>query len=237
MRQIFDDHGFKRAIQIGVFLVVGCCILSQLMMQMGGGERDQPMDLTDQLPDDVDQDGLVFEDGFPPFISSAGALMPEKAVFDFGLFTGGVIMIFLSFEIYHRTNPEGKKRKIANIVSLISGTVIGFSMMQIVAHPFNTSIMMHIFWAMNIFWGAQLWIAALTYARGELDAEVTWKGRPIHRVRWAIFAVAVISFQAMTLMVATGHLVESAIFEWTLTFSAEAMMLSLIPTITSAASS
>jgi hypothetical protein len=46
----------------------------------------------------------------------------------------------------------------------------------------------------------------------------------------------VISFQAMTLMVATGHLVESAIFEWTLTFSAEAMMLSLIPTITSAAS-
>ena len=109
-------------------------------------------------------------------------------------------------------------------------------MMQIVAHPFNTSIEMHIFWAMNIFWGAQLWIATLTYARGELDAEVTWKGWPIHRVRWSIFAVAMISFQAMTLMVASGHLVESAIFEWTLTFSAEAMMLSLIPTITSAAS-
>ena len=236
MRQIFDDHGFKRAIQIGVILVVGCCIVSQLMMQLGGGERDQPLDLTDQVPEDVDIDGLVFENGFPPFISSAGAFMPEKAVFDFGLFCGGVVMIFLSFEIYHRTKPEDTKRKFCNVVSLISGTVIGFSMMQILAHPFNTSIMMHIFWAMNIFWGAQLWIATLTYARGELDAEVTWKGWPIHRVRWSIFAIALISFQAMTLMVASGHLVGSAIFEWTLTFSAEAMMLSLIPTITSAAS-
>ena len=236
MRQIFDDHGFKRAIQIGVILVVGCCIVSQLMMQLGGGERDQPLDLTGQVPEDVDIDGLVFENGFPPFISSAGAFMPEKAVFDFGLFCGGVVMIFLSFEIYHRTKPEDTKRKFCNVVSLISGTVIGFSMMQIVAHPFNTSIMMHIFWAMNIFWGAQLWIATLTYARGELDAEVTWKGWPIHRVRWSIFAIAMISFQAMTLMVASGHLVGSAIFEWTLTFSAEAMMLSLIPTITSVAS-
>ena len=236
MRQIFDDYGFKRAIQIGVFLVVFSCIISQIMMQMGGGERDQPMDLTDQLPDDVEQGGLVFEDGFPPFISSAGAFMPEKAVFDFGLFTGGVVMIFLSFEIYHRTKPEGNKRQIANVVSLISGTIIGFSMMQIVAHPFNTSIVMHIFWAMSIFLCAQIWIAALTYARGELDAEISWRGWPMHRIRWTIFAVAVISFQVMRLMVTTGHLVESAIFEWTLTFSAEAMMLSLIPTITSAAS-
>ena len=100
MRQIFDDQGFKRAIQIGVILVVGCCIVSQLMMQLGGGERDQPLDLTDQVPEDVDIDGLVFENGFPPFISSAGAFMPEKAVFDFGLFCGGVVMIFLSFSIF-----------------------------------------------------------------------------------------------------------------------------------------
>jgi len=39
----------------------------------------------------------------------------------------------------------------------------------------------------------------------------------------------------MTVLVATGHLVESAILEWTLTFSAEAMMLSLIPALTPAA--
>ena len=41
--------------------------------------------------------------------------------------------------------------------------------------------------------------------------------------------------QAMTALVATGHLVESAILEWTLTFSAEAMILTLIPALTPSA--
>ena len=94
---------------------------------------------------------------------------------------------------------------------------------------------MHIFWAMNIFWGAQIWIATLTYARGELDAGIRWNGWSINRVRWSLFVVAIISFQAMTALVATGHLVESAILEWTLTFSAEAMILTLIPALTPSA--
>ena len=95
---------------------------------------------------------------------------------------------------------------------------------------------MHIFWAMNIFWCAQVWIATLTYARGVIDSDVTWRGWSINRIRWGTFAVAIFSFQAMTLLVATGHLVESAILEWTLTFSAEAMMLTMIPTLTTFAS-
>ena len=235
MSQLLNDAFLRRAIQIGVVLVLGSCLVSQVMMQLGGGERDEPLDLRYQVSDDFDNDGLVFEDGFPPFISSAGAFMPERAVFNFGLFLGGLVMIFLSFEIFHRTQPKGRKREISNVVALVSGIIIGFSMMQIVAHPFNTSIIMHVFWAMNIFWCAQIWIATLAYARGNLDSEVSWRGYPIHQIRWALFAIAVISFQAMTVLVATGHLVESAILEWTLTFSAEAMMLSLIPALTPAA--
>jgi len=236
MSPIQRDEVFRRAIQIGVILVVGCCVISQVMMQLGGGERDEPVDLRDQVPDDFDDDGLIFENGFPPFISSAGAFMPEKLVFDLGLFGGGIMMIFLSFEIFHRTKPEGKSRNICNVIALICGITIGFSMMQIVAHPFNTSIIMHIFWAMNIFWCAQIWIGTLAYARGEIDADIQWKGWAINRIRWTTFAVAILSFQAMTLLVATGHLVESAILEWTLTFSAEAMMLTMIPTLTTFAS-
>ena len=235
MRQMLNDSQLRRVIQLAVILVVGCCIVSQIMMQLGGGVRDEPMDLRDQVPDDFEGDGLYFENGFPPFISSAGAFMPEKIVFNFGLFMGGLMMIFISFEIFHRTKPEGSKRKKANVVALITGIVIGFSMMQIVGHPFNTSIMMHIYWAMNIFWGAQIWIATLAYARGEIDANVLWRDWSINRIRWAIFAVALISFQAMMALVATGHLVESAILEWTLTFSAEAMMLTMIPTLTNVA--
>ena len=235
MTQIFNDTHLRRAIQLGVFLVVGCCIISQVMMQLGGGERDERIDLTSQVPDEFADDAFIFDDGFPPFISSAGAFMPEKIVFDIRLFMGGFIMIFLAFEVFHRTKPEGTKRKVANVAALISGLVIGFSMMQIVTHPFNTSIMMHIFWAMNIFWAAQVWIGTLTYARGEIDVGVSWKGWPIHRVRWALFAIAIFSFQGMTGLVATGHLVESAILEWTLTFSAEGMMLTLIPALTPSA--
>ncbi|MDG1524488.1 MAG: hypothetical protein P8Q90_00240 [Candidatus Thalassarchaeaceae archaeon] len=235
MKQYLNDDYLRRVIQMGVIIIVGSCLISQVMMQLGGGERDQPVDLSDQVPDDFGDDGLIFEDGFPPFISSAGAFMPERAVFNFGLFTGGLVMIFISFEIFHRTKPEGRKRKVSNVVALVSGIFIGFSMMQIVAHPFNTSIIMHIFWAMNIFWCAQIWIGTLAYARGDLDSDVSWKRYPIHQIRWALFATAVISFQAMTVLVATGHLVESAIFEWTLTFSAEAMMLSLIPALTPSA--
>lgn len=235
MSRHLDDDGFRRAIQIGVILVVGSCLISQFMMQLGGGERDEPMDLRDQVPDGFEDGGLVFENGFPPFISSAGGLMPEKAVFDFGLFTGGLVMIFLSFGIFHRTNPVEKKRKICNVITLISGITIGFSMMQIVAHPFNSSIIMHVFWAMNIFWAAQVWISTLAYSRGLIDTDVKWRGWSINRIRWAMFASAVLSFHAMSLFIATGHLVESAIFEWTLTFSAEATMLTMIPTLTTSA--
>ena len=105
MSSHLNDDGFRRAIQVGVILVVGSCLISQVMMQLAGGERDEPMDLRDQVPDDFNDEGLVFEDGFPPFISSAGGLMPEKAVFDFGLFTGGLVMIFLSFGIFTGPSP------------------------------------------------------------------------------------------------------------------------------------
>ena len=60
MSPIQRDEVFRRAIQIGVFLVVGCCLISQVMMQLGGGERDEPMDLRDQVPDDFEEEGLVF---------------------------------------------------------------------------------------------------------------------------------------------------------------------------------
>ena len=235
MKQLLNDSHLRRCIQLAVTLVVGCCIISQIMMQLGGGERDQRLDFSDQISEDIPVDLLVFEDGFPPFISSAGAFMPERIVFDIGLFCGGLMMLILSFEIYHRTKPVERKRKICNVVSLISGIIVGFSMMQLVSHPFNTSIVMHIFWAMGIFWGGQVWMATLAYARGDIDKDVSWRGWPIHRVRWALFAIAVLSFQAMTAFVATGLLVESAIFEWTLTFSAEAMMLTLIPALTPSA--
>ena len=225
-----DEH-LRKVIFAGVILVVGAALISQIMLQMAGGPRDEPMDLSDQLPVDSDHP-MMFEDGLPPFISSGGVFQPEKAVFDIGLGLGGLLMMALSFEVYHRTEPVGRKRKVANVGALISGLIVGFSMFSLPAHPLNTDLMLHIFWAVNIFWGAQVWIGCLTYARGEIDAGLEWRGRSINRIRWALFGVTILSFQLMTALIATDHLVGSALFEWTLTFSAEAMILTLIPAIT-----
>jgi hypothetical protein len=226
-----DEH-LRKAIIAGVIFVVGACLISQIMFQMAGGPRDEPMDISDQLPADWLGSPMVFEDGLPPFISSGGVFQPEKAVFDIGLGLGGLLMMALSFEVYQRTEPVGRKRKVANVGALISGVIVGFSMFSLPAHPLNTHLMLHIFWAVNIFWGAQVWIGCLTYARGEIDAGLEWRGQSINRIRWALFGVTILSFQLMTALIATDHLVGSALFEWTLTFSAEAMILTLIPAIT-----
>ena len=230
--QIFNDEHFRKAIQWTVCLIVFCCIVSQIMMQLAGGERDEPLDLSDQVPREMqDNGGLVFEDGYPPFVSSAGALMPEKIVFNLGLFSGGLMMIFLTFEIYHRTKFQNTTRKIANLSTLVTGIIVGYSMIQIVAYPFTTEVMSHIFWAMNIFWFAQIWMGALSYTRGSLDAQFQWRGWKINTIRWTLFSIAVISFQAMTALTLMDMIVESAVFEWTLIFSAFAMMLTIIPTL------
>ena len=39
--QIFNDEHFRKAIQWTVCLIVFCCIVSQIMMQLAGGERDE----------------------------------------------------------------------------------------------------------------------------------------------------------------------------------------------------
>tara|TARA_Y100000589_G_scaffold37222_1_gene31148 strand:- start:7178 stop:7894 length:717 start_codon:yes stop_codon:yes gene_type:complete len=230
--QIFNDQHFRKAIQWTVSLIVFCCIISQIMMQLAGGERDEPLDLSDQVPPDMqDNGGLVFEDGYPPFVSSAGVLMPEKLVFNLGLFSGGMMMIFLSFEIFHRTKYQKTTRKIANFSALVTGIIVGYSMIQIVAYPFTTEVLSHIFWAMNIFWFAQIWMGSLSFTRGSLDAQLRWRGWKINTIRWTLFSIAVISFQAMTALTLMDMIVESAIFEWTLVFSAFAMMLTIIPTL------
>ncbi len=231
-RQIFNDGHFSKAIQGTVALVFFCCVVSQIMLQLGGGEREETLDLRDNVPEEMrDNPGLVFEEGYPPFVSSAGALMPEKFVFSVGLFAGGLMMILLTFEVFHRTKNQNTTRSFSNHVTLVTGVFVGFSMMQIVAYPFTTEVILHIFWALNIFWFAQFWMGCLAFTRGRLDADLRWRGWKINTVRWSLFAIAVISFQAMTALTVMGLLVESAIFEWTLVFSAFSMMLTLLPTL------
>lgn len=228
---MMSDAQLRKTIIGAVCFVIGACIISQVMMQLAGGPRDEPLTFDGRIPEEMNADEIEFEDGLPPFISSAGGFYPERAVFDAGIGIGGLLMIGFSFELFHRTKPTGDLRKFANICGLTTGVVIGFSMFNIIVYPFNTEFDMHIFWAMVIFIGAQIWALCLTIARSEIDADLKWKEWDLTKIRWFVFASIVVSFHLMLLLVYSGHYIIGAVFEWLLMFSSQSFLLTFVPTL------
>ena len=49
--QLSSDRFFRRAIILGVVLVLGGSVGSQLLMQVDGSPRHEPLDFSEQLPD------------------------------------------------------------------------------------------------------------------------------------------------------------------------------------------
>lgn len=226
-----SDAHFRKAIIGAVCFVVAACIISQIMMQLADGQRDDPLTFDGKIPEELHSDEIVFEDGLPPFISSAGGFYPERAVFDVGIGIGGLMMIGFSFEIFHRSKPSGDLRKYANVCGLVTGVVVGFAMFNIISYPFNTEFDMHIFWAMVIFGGAQIWALCLTVARSEIDSELSWKDWGVNNIRWALFATIVASFYLMLILVYSGHYIIGAVFEWLLMLASQAFLLTIVPTL------
>ncbi len=237
--KLVSDELLRKAVIAGFVVVLGACIISQVMMQLGGGPRDEPMDLSGQLPEGSnDSVGPVatFPDGMPPFISCGGVFYPEKAVFDIGLAIGGLLFCFMGIEMFLRTESSLREsdgsnwRRAANIGQLVTAGLIGISMVMITRHPFNVSLMMHLFYAMNIFYGTFIWGTFLTLSRSKIDGELTCLGKwKLSTIRWAMVATGFISFQMMTAMVASGNITLAAVFEWILTFAAEGQALTILP--------
>ena len=241
--KIFSDNTFRKVLIAGVIIVLGACIISQTLMQLGGGPRDEYMDLTDQLPENRDNSidhTMIFEEGLPPFISSGGLFYPEKAVFDLGLGLGGLLFILISLEIFLRTNNELTEvsaplwRKVANICQLASGVVIGVSLFMITHYPFNVNLIAHLAYAMNIFHSSIIWGAAYTLSRAPMDSELrTLKGFSVTKVRWSLTVGTLLSFLLMTTLVPLGYGGLGALAEWCLTFCAELNLLTFLPALAS----
>jgi hypothetical protein len=237
--KLVSDELLRKAVYAGVILVLGACLLSQVMMQLGGGVRDQPLDLSDQLPDNMDdraEGAAMFPDGLPPFISSGGVFYPEKAVFDVGLALGGILTMLLAVELFLRTGAGLKGsdgsiwRRGANVGQLVTGVVMGGSLVMLTRHPFNVELVTHLFYAMNIFYGTFIWGAFLTFSRGRLDANLTFrKGWPLSNIRWGLVLVGFISMQLMLILLANNLINGSAFFEWAMTFAVEAQILTILP--------
>jgi len=237
--RLVSDELLRKAVIAGFVVVLGACIVSQVMLQLGGGPRDEPMDLSSQFPagsNDSLGSAAVFPDGLPPFISCGGVFYPEKAVFDVGLAIGGLLFCFLGVAMFLRTGSSLREsggsnwRRGANVGQLASACVIGVSMVMITRHPFDVSLMMHLFYAMNIFYGSFIWGTFLTLSRSRLDGELTCRGNwKLSTIRWSMVAAGFISFVLMSVMVANGNLTLAAFFEWTLTFAAEGQALTILP--------
>ena len=237
--RLVSDQLLSKAIKAGVVLVLGACILSQIMLQLGGDPRDEPIDVTDQLPESVANDtGLL--DARAPFISSGGLFYPEKAVFDIGLVLGGLLFLGLGVEMFVRTQDglgpikRSPWRSLFNLAQLGTALVVGTSLVMLTRNPFNISFLAHIMYAMLIFQVGVAWTAALTLSRWSLDCGLLWRGLSINRIRLALVTSGFLSFQLMIYLITSGQLYTSAVFEWTLTFSMEATALTLLPLLVAA---
>lgn len=236
-----SDYLLTKAIIAGVAFVLGACILSQVMLQLGGGPRDEPIDVSDQLPESLANDtGLL--DAKAPFISSGGVFYPEKAVFDIGIALGGLLFLGLGVEMFLRTSAQLRSggrpiwAHLFNLAQLGTALIVGTSLVMLTRNPFDQRFVAHIFYAMLIFQVGVAWTAALTLSRWSLDRHLLWRGWSINHIRLGMVIGGFASFHLMLYLIAKGQMYTSAVFEWTLTFSMEATMLTLLPALMIASS-
>jgi hypothetical protein len=244
--RLTSDRLFRRTIILGVVLVLGGSVVSQLLMQMGGGERDKPQNFSDQLPSHFSEDlkkVAIFPHGLPPFISSGGIHYPEKAVFDVGLGLGGLVFAFLAIELFLRTRntlSEARAsivRHLLNLGQLLAALLVGGSLVMITRYPFNVNFLGHLFYANNIFYGSLAWGGLLTLARGGLDRQLACCRLKLNLLRWILLAVGIASYVLMTMLAGKQSFNGAAFFEWLLTISTELLTLSLLPILAVAAES
>ncbi len=198
-------------------------IVSQLMMQLGGGKRKEIMDLSDQLI--FFNHPVIFENGLPPYISSAGVFAPESIVFGIGLSIVGAMMMWLSKQVWHQTHTrlQGENTAIihskTNHAGLIAGLIGGFGLMILAWTPMHTKLFLHLILATLVFSCSILWTVLVTISRTILDAEKEWRGHKITRLRWTSAGIAFFSMQLSALTFVIFSPTVSAFFEWVLFIS------------------
>ena len=89
-----SDKALKILIYLAAIMIIGTTVLTQILLQTGGGIRDEPIDLSDQVPDMFDS-LVIFPEGLPGWISSGGVFPPENLIFNIGLKIGGILYLSL----------------------------------------------------------------------------------------------------------------------------------------------
>lgn len=219
-----EDRDYRTKILFAmVELTFATAIISQLMMQLGGGARDKLMDLSDQLI--FFGQVVVFENGLPPYISSAGVFAPESIVFGIGLSIAGASMVWLSKQIWSETHTQlqGENTTLlhqrTNNAGLIAGIIGGLVLIILAWTPMHTNLIKHLIMATLVFSSSILWTMCVTISRTILDAEKEWRGYKITHLRWTFLSIAFISIQLSSITFVLISPTVSALFEWLLFIS------------------
>jgi len=218
-----DEERRSKLLKIAIGTVIITALLSQLLLQIGGSPRDELLDFTEQL-EQLDHP-LVFEDGLPPFISSAGVYAPESIVFGIGFSLSGILFILLAYEMAVCNSLKLSRHESSSLhilcynLGMIVGMFTGASLIIISWTPMHTQLIAHVALALQIFYGGMIWASLATISRSRIDSEKKFKNIPINVLRWSLIAITFTSLQLSAAAVANHSLNLAAAFEWLLFFS------------------
>ncbi len=240
-QKIMSDNIFKTILILGVFVVMGTSITTQVMLQTGENIRGDPVDLSDQIidtnlpTDDYFKSLLYYPNGLPPYISSGGVYSPEISIFNLGFKIAGVLFILIGIEVFLRTasilNKEDKYEKKYNNLSLICSIISGFSLFLITYFPFDAKLIMHVNFAILIFISIAIWVYAFMRSRKKIDSKIEFRGRNLNLIRKKIAYFGIFSFFFMATFVGLNMQSIGAIGEWCLMISGQLQTLTFIPNI------
>ena len=160
--ELVRRHHIRLIVGIGVFTA----IVTQILMQTGGGERDGTFDLGDSLAPFIDS--FVFE-GLPSFISSGGIYEPEIHLFKIGFTICGLLTTWLVIRMGRRGGPLNKNGTWFEYVATGIGVTNGICLMLLVHLPFTVYPLSHHILAAIIFSSGLGWILSAHWIIGEDD--------------------------------------------------------------------
>lgn len=218
-----DDERRSKLLKLAIGTVIVTALLSQLLLQIGGSPRDEPLDFTEQL-EQLDHP-LIFENGLPPFISSAGVYAPESIVFGIGFTLSGILFVLLSYEMAICNSLKLSQNESTNLhiwsnnLGMLVGMFTGASLIIISWTPMHTQLIAHVALALQIFYGGMLWASLVTISRSRIDSKKQFKNIPMNLLRWTLIAITFFSLQLSGLAIANDSLNLAAALEWVLFFS------------------
>ena len=234
--RLVSDKRFKLLLFFATGLILDGALLSQLIMQVSGGPRNEAMDFSEQVPEEV-AELAIFPDGLPPFISSGGIFVPEKIFFNIGIGLGGLLFCLCGIELFLRTHHvlrQGRSLVLPMFCTLgqcLMAILVGGCLFMLTHHPFDVSFKMHVLYANSIFYGSLAWGLLLILSRMGLDRELSCRGWPLNRLRWLLLMTGIICFALMLELVMWLQFNAAALFEWLMTFSTLGLALTLLPIV------